>query len=156
MALIGLTLKSHPAIKRGGKKLKGQSKVLPCIFAGSSVSAAPQRLWPGAQWTIAGKPRHQPQAAMRGIFPRSPKGYQGLLQTSRGLWPSTPGKRVPVTVEATTMLQNNSTNIRTKGTSKSRYHRLHVKLVGIMKCGLRCQKSLRNRSLHCNVPSDTQ
>ena len=36
----------------GGKK-KRQSKVLPCVFAGSDVSATPQRLWPGAQWTAA-------------------------------------------------------------------------------------------------------
>ena len=25
---------------------------LPCVFAGSSVSAPPQRLWPGAPWTV--------------------------------------------------------------------------------------------------------
>ena len=38
---------------RGGRNLNGQPKVLPCVFAGSGVSATPQRLWPGAQWTIA-------------------------------------------------------------------------------------------------------
>ena len=30
-----------------------------------------------------------------------------------------------------------------------------MKLVGIKKCGLRCQKSLRNRSLHCSVSHQT-
>ena len=48
-----LTLESHPAVKRGGRKLNGQSRVLPCVFTGSVVSDTPQRLWPGAQWTVA-------------------------------------------------------------------------------------------------------
>ena len=48
-----LALKSHPATTRGGRKLNGQSKVLPCVFTGSVVSDTPERLWPGAQWTVA-------------------------------------------------------------------------------------------------------
>ena len=108
MALIGLTLKSHPATARGGRKLKGQSKVLPCVFTGSDVSATPQRLWPGAQWTIAVPgPREYicvQQAANKAISPMKtsldPRRDQGPLQTSRGLWGRTPGKRVPVTAEA--------------------------------------------------------
>ena len=44
---------SHPATISGGGRLKGQSKVLPCVIAGSGVSATLQRLWPGAQWTVA-------------------------------------------------------------------------------------------------------
>ena len=47
------TNKNHPATLRGGRKLNGQSKVLPCVFTGSVVSGTPQRLWPGAQWTVA-------------------------------------------------------------------------------------------------------
>ena len=46
-------IKNHPATIRGGRKLNGQSKVLPCVFTRSVVSDTPQRLWPGAQWTIA-------------------------------------------------------------------------------------------------------
>ena len=32
---------------------KGRSKVLPCVFARSGVSATPRQLWPGAQWTVS-------------------------------------------------------------------------------------------------------
>ena len=48
-----LHIKNHPATIRGGRELNEQSKVLPCVFAGSGVSATPQRLWTGAQWTVA-------------------------------------------------------------------------------------------------------
>ena len=45
--------------------------------------------------TTGGKPRHQPHVAMRGVFPRSPKGSGDSCNTSRGLWPCTRRKRVP-------------------------------------------------------------
>ena len=34
-------IKNHPATIRGGRKLNGQSKVLPCVFTGSVVSDTP-------------------------------------------------------------------------------------------------------------------
>ena len=92
-----LTLESHPATKRGGRKLNGQSKVLPCVFTGSVVSDTPQRLWPGAQWTVAvqgtkgqhlvytveaqtaprRKARRADEATAIAISPRPPEGARG-------------------------------------------------------------------------------
>ena len=49
----------------------------------------------GVRRTTGGIPRHQPHVAMRRISPR-PWREQGLLYTSKGPWPRTPGIRVPV------------------------------------------------------------
>ena len=93
-----LTLESHPATKRGGRKLNGQSIVLPCVFTSSVVSDTPQRLWPGAQWTVAvqgtkgqhlvygveaqtaprRKARRADEATAIAISPRHPKGPGAL------------------------------------------------------------------------------
>ena len=93
-----LTLESHPATKRGGRKLNRQSRVLPCVFTGSVVSDTPQRLWPGAQWTVAvqgtkgqhlvysieaqtaprRKARRADEATAIAISPRPPKGPGAL------------------------------------------------------------------------------
>ena len=111
------TLKSHSATKRSGREKKGQSEVLPCVFTGSDVSAFPQRLWPGAQWTIAvqgpkmGKhlvygvrqaqtaPRsRQGERTMRPPlpFPLGLRRGQGPLRTSGCPSRRTPGILVPV------------------------------------------------------------
>ena len=103
--------------KRSGRILNGQSKVLPCVFTGSDVSATPQRLWPGARWTITVQgpkresiwctcvqqaqtaPRsRQGERTKRPPLP-SPLGLrrgQGPLQTSGRASRRTPGKQVPV------------------------------------------------------------
>ena len=111
------TLKSHPATKRGGSKVKGQSKVLPCVFTGSDVSTSPQRLWPGAQWTITVQGPKKGKCLVYGVqqaqtAPRSRQGErtkrpplpsplglrrgQGPLRTSGRASRRTPGKQVPV------------------------------------------------------------
>ena len=46
------TLKNHPATKRGGQEVKGTVQGPPLCLHRSDVSTSPQRLWPGAQWTI--------------------------------------------------------------------------------------------------------
>ena len=104
-----LTLESHPATKRGGRKLNGQSKVLPCVFTGSVVSDTPQRLWPGAQMdcrctgnkgTASGvqQQRGANRATKEGKasgrsdrhchLPSTPEGARGRLRSSR-----CPGRR---------------------------------------------------------------
>ena len=42
---MGLTLESHPATARSDKKLKGQSMVPLCVFAGSHVSRHSPTVW---------------------------------------------------------------------------------------------------------------
>ena len=84
------TLKSHRATERGGRRLKGQPKVLPCVFTGSDVSATPQRLWPGAEWTVTAQGAKGKclmygvqQAAYPAMSPLLPNGGQGRLHTFR-------------------------------------------------------------------------
>ena len=99
---------------RGGRELNEQSEVLPCVFTGSDVSATPQRLWPGAQWTIAEqgpresvwctaynmrKPRHKGRQGERTKRPPMPSPLdlrrgQGRLRTSG--CPSSRTRGIPV------------------------------------------------------------
>ena len=112
-ALEDTLKKNHPATIRGGGKLKVQSAVLPCVLAKSRLSTTLLRLWPAAPLTVtvqrAGKKgtmsdvlrtagcSHQPPVAMRGIFPRSPKGPGPFeyFKASMAQW-----KLVPVNQEA--------------------------------------------------------
>ena len=76
-------------------KLKEQPIVLPCVFAGSRLSTTPQRLWPGAQWTVAvqgprdsvwctvyGRPQSPPSApwSHEGHIPSIPEGTRGAKE----------------------------------------------------------------------------
>ena len=78
-----ITLKARSGLK--DTLLKAAALVLPCVFAGSGVSATPQRLWPAAPGTAncTGTCRKDVQPGQRGAhqrsarhghLPRSPEG----------------------------------------------------------------------------------
>ena len=81
-----------------------QPTFLPCVFAGSGVSATPQRLWPGSPraatvqgtrdsvWCTAYSRRLTPPWPS----PLGPRRDQRPLQTSGRLWPRTRENLVPV------------------------------------------------------------
>ena len=56
--------KNHPATIRGGRKLNGQSKLLPCVFTGSVVSDTPQGTRDSI-WCTEGKAQTAPRRKAR-------------------------------------------------------------------------------------------
>ena len=94
---LPLGLKRHPTHGVGlkVKKKKPRSKVLPCVFTGSDVSASPQRLWPGAHWTIAVQGPERESTWCTACNRRRPhhEGRQGE-RTKRPPLPSPLGLRV--------------------------------------------------------------
>ena len=79
-----------------------QPTFLPCVFAGSGVSATHQRLWPGAPRAATVQGTRDSvccTAYSRRLTPPFPcplgsRRDQGPFQTSGRLWPRTRGKRV--------------------------------------------------------------
>ena len=79
---------------------KGQSKVLPCVFAGAQWTIAVQGPRDSV-WFSAYNSRHSPpsaQSSHEGHIPSIPRRDQGFLHTSRGLQPCTRRKCVPITI----------------------------------------------------------
>ena len=96
-------------------KVKRQSKILTCVFTGSDVSATPQRLWPGAQWTIAvqgpkkgkrlvyGYNRRRPhhEEDRRAISPRPPERPGAIANFKKSVAGYTMKSVLPIPLAAT-------------------------------------------------------